>query len=156
MYISAFKTVAEALGQQRVTLARAVVGNSCVERSFGAEQDDLALGARHGRVEQVALHHDRVRAHERQDDDGVLAALALVDGQCVGEREFTELAALVVDLELIAEVDRHAARLDGHDEADVAVEDLLRVVVLRLDDLVAEAEGLRGVREFRPLRRLRV
>ena len=40
---------------------------------------------------------------------------------------------------------------DSGDEADVAVEDLLRVVVLRLDDLVAEAEGLRGVREFRPL-----
>ena len=88
---SALESVVEALGKQRVALARAVVADGRVERGLGTEQDDLALGARHGRVEQVALHHDRVRADERQDDDGVLAALTLVDGQRIGAVSYTHL-----------------------------------------------------------------
>jgi hypothetical protein len=83
-----------------------------------------------------------LRAHG-DDDAGELAALAFVDGQRVGELQFVEFAGLVFDeaLRIVAHVDLQRIGVDGGDVADVAVEDFLVVVVVRLDDLVADAEG---------------
>ena len=139
------KRMREPFGEQRVAALRAVVFYGGLEGRLGTEEDDERLRTRDGRVEEVALEHDVMAGHEGQEDDRVFAALALVDAHGVGEGELADLRALVVDGRL-GEADGEVVGLELADVADVAVEDVLLVVVLRLHDLVPEAEGHDAVR----------
>ena len=86
-----------------------------------------------------------MRLEQRDDYHGVLAALRLVDADAVGEGEVARLGALEVML-LAVELDHQLARagVDRPHGADVAVEEVLVVVVPELDDLVARAELAAG------------
>ena len=77
---------------------------------------------------------------ENHDDGGVFAALALVDGAGVGELQFVEFVVLVGD-EFFVEEDGDFAFffVDAVDDSDVAVKDVLVVIVLDLHDAVADA-----------------
>ena len=71
----------------------------------------------------------------------VLAALALVNADGEGVREFVEVAELVLDGSAIVLHRKDLIdHLDCRDTADVAVEDFALVVVSRLQNLVADAE----------------
>ena len=77
---------------------------------------------------------------EYHDDGGVFAALALVDGASVGELQFVEFVVLVGN-EFFVEEDGDFALflIDAVDDSDVAVKDVLVVVVLDLHHSVADA-----------------
>ena len=76
------------------------------------------------------------------DDDGrIFAPLRLVDGRRVGKDELVEVSAVVFDRTPV-EVHNHRAvvGVDGLHESDVAVVDILVVVVTELHHAVADAE----------------
>ena len=64
-----------------------------------------------------------------------------MDGHGVGEDEFVEVARVIFD-RLAIEGDDHGtcAHVDGFDEADVAIIDVLIVIVAQLHNAVANAE----------------
>src|SRR5580704_6625678 len=78
---------------------------------------------------------------ERDHDDWVFRALALVDRRRIGEHKFVELAKAVTDVAPV-EIDAELAffHVDARHDAKVAVVDVLIVIVLDLHDLVARAE----------------
>ena len=78
---------------------------------------------------------------ERDHDGGKLRALGFVDGYGVSECYFVQLAKIVNHLPLI-ELHRDLAldQVDLRNLPNVAVEHVLVVVVLRLDDLVPDPE----------------
>ena len=57
----------------------------------------MSFGARDSGVDEVALQHDAVARIENDNDGGVFAALALVDGAGVGEHEFFDFVGFVID-----------------------------------------------------------
>ncbi len=77
---------------------------------------------------------------ENHDDSGVFAALALVDGAGVGELQFVEFVVLVGN-EFFVEEDCDFAFffVDAVDDSDIAVKNVLVVVVLDLHHAVAHA-----------------
>ena len=98
-----------------------------------------------------------MRLEQRDDDDGVFAALRFVDAHGVGEGEVVELAALE-GVHVAVEIGDEGAGLgvDGFDDADVAVEEVFVVVVAELDELVAGAEFAGGRAERAGVGRLGV
>jgi hypothetical protein len=62
-----------------------------------AHQNHKALTAGDAGIEQIALQHGVVLGHDRDHDGGVLRALALMDGCCVGRHQGVELAKAVGD-----------------------------------------------------------
>ena len=111
-----------------------------MEGAGGRKDPHVAFRAGDGRVDQVALQHHVVAGIENHDDGGVFAALALVDGAGVGELQFVEFVILVGD-EFFVEEDGDFAFffVDAVDDSDVAVKDVLVVIVLDLHDAVADA-----------------
>ena len=78
----------------------------------------------------------------RDDHGGIFRALALVDGRGIGRHQHVEFAKSVGDGPAVkAGDDLAGVGIDVVDIADVAVVDLLVVVVLDLHDLVAGGEG---------------
>ena len=77
---------------------------------------------------------------ENHDDGGVFAALALVDCAGVGELQFVEFVVLVGD-EFVIEEDGDFSLffVDAVDDSDIAVKNVLVVVVLDLHDAVTHA-----------------
>ena len=106
------------------------------------------LGTGDGGVDKVALEHDVVGEVDGDDDDGIFAALALVDGRGIGETKLVEFRGLVFHC-LAIEADGQCAILhvDSGDDSDVAVEHLFGVVVLELQHTVAFAEHESGTGE---------
>ena len=82
---------------------------------------------------------------ERDDHDRVFAALGLVDRDRVREGDVAELCALE-DLLVAPEVRGQPAGpgVEAGDDPDVAVEEVLVVVVPQLDDLVADLRAALG------------
>src|SRR5262245_40079603 len=80
----------------------------------------------------------------------VFAALAFVNRQGVGQGQLIQLVKVVDDLAVV-EADRQflVLQVDAGDAADVAVEDVLVVVVDRLQYLVAGAKGPAEAGDFR-------
>ena len=113
------------------------------EGAFVTDEDAELFGAGDGGVDEAALEENVVLGADGDDDAGELAALAFVNRQRIGGLELVELAGFVFDraLGIEADVQLHGIGVDGGDVADVAIEDLFVVVVVRLDDLVADAEG---------------
>src|SRR5260370_39383258 len=78
---------------------------------------------------------------QRDDDGGILASLRLMDRHCERERKLVQFSEIVNDRPAVKVHDDFALRLvDGGDTTDVAVEDVLVVVVPRLQHLVAGPE----------------
>src|SRR5580704_5622295 len=78
---------------------------------------------------------------ERDHNGWVFRALALMDGRRIGQHQLIQLAKAIIDVAAV-EIDAELAFLDvdmRHD-ADIAIVDLLVVIVLDLHDLVARAE----------------
>ena len=71
-----------------------------------------------------------MRRVQRDDDDGVLAALAFVDGSGVGQADFLDLVGIILD-DFLQEIDFDAAVLliDTDDSSEVAVENALVVII---------------------------
>jgi len=106
-----------------------------------AHQKDFFATSGDGGVEEVALEHHEVRFKQRDDDDGVLAALGFMDADAVGEGEVAEVAAGEgVGLAVEIGSERAFASVDCGDGADVAVEEGFVVVVAQLDDFIAAAK----------------
>src|SRR6267378_2644633 len=107
-----------------------------------ADQHDQLLAARDAGVEEVPLQHGVVLGHHRDDDGGVLRALAFVNRRSIGRHQRVECAKAVSNGTAV-KAGRKLARLRVYivDVADVAVINLLVVIVLDLHDLVAGCEG---------------
>jgi hypothetical protein len=110
---------------------------------FGlADEDEELLASGDGGVEEVALEQEVMLHGEGNDDGGEFGALGFVDGDGIGEREFVEFAEGVGDIALIeADDDLLIDGIDGVNGSDIAIEDLLVVVVFELDDFVADLEA---------------
>jgi hypothetical protein len=81
-------------------------------------------------------------SEHRDDHGGIFRALALVDSRRVGGHQHVEFAESVSDGPTVkASNDLAGIGVDVLDIADIAVVDLLVVVVLDLHDLVAGGEG---------------
>jgi hypothetical protein len=106
------------------------------------DQDHEPLSARDARIEKIPLQHGVVLSHHRDDDRRILRPLRFVDRGRVGRDEGVELAEAVGDSPPI-EAGDELAGIGVHivDGADVAVVDLLVIVVLDLHDLVTRREG---------------
>src|SRR6516164_1980218 len=105
-------------------------------------KDHQTLAARHPRVDQVSLQHRVVLSAERDHDGRVFRTLALVNRRRVGQHQLIEFAKAVGEISAI-EVDGELAFLhvDARHDAEVAVVDLLVIVVLDLHDLISRTEG---------------
>src|SRR5260370_4280265 len=79
---------------------------------------------------------------ERNHDGWIFRALALVDGRRVGQHQLIQLAKAVIDVAAV-EIDAELAflHIDARHDAEVAIVDVLVVIVLDLHDLVARTEG---------------
>jgi len=100
----------------------------------------VAFRTRDGCVDEVALQHNAVARIENDNDGGVFAALALVDGAGVGEHEFFDFVGFVIDgLVIVKDGDFFGVLADFVDDADVPVEHVLVVVVADLHHAVADA-----------------
>src|SRR4029453_14515508 len=97
---------------------------------------------RYAGVEQVPLQHRIVLGHDRDNDGWIFGALALVDRGGIGRNQHVEFTKSVSDGSAVETSDKFSRiRIDVVDVADVAVIDLLVVVVLDLHHLVAGREG---------------
>ena len=109
---------------------------------FLTDQYDELLAPRNAGIKQVPLQHGVVLRHDGNDNGGILRALGFVDRGGVGRDQRVEFAEAVGDGAPV-EARNKLARLgvDAVDLADVAIIDLLVVVVLDLHDLVAGRKG---------------
>jgi hypothetical protein len=132
----------------RVTLSNGDVADGIPQGTTLADDDTDFLGTGDSSVDKVALEHDVVGKVDGDDDDGIFAALTLVDGRGVGKAEFIKLCRFVFHLLTVeADGERTVFHVDGGDESDVTVEHFLGVVVLELQHAVALAEREAGTGE---------
>src|SRR5437868_549376 len=105
------------------------------------DQHDEALAACHPRVDQVPLQHRVVLRRQRDDHSRVFRALALVDGRRIGQHQLIQLTKAVSDVTAV-EIDAKLPFLhvDARHDAEIAVVDVVVVIILDLNDLVARAE----------------
>src|SRR4030043_317 len=118
-----------------------VVLDGDVERLVGADDYAELLRPSEGGVEEVALEQDIVLGQKRHDHGLVLTALGFVGGDGEGGGDVVQLLLLEPDLPA-GEIDQQpeVRLVDVDDEPDIAVEDLLLVVVPDLHDLVPDPE----------------
>ena len=122
-----------------------VVADGDGEGLPGADQHDELPRAGDGGVEEVALKHDVVLGQHGDDDGGIFAALAFVDADAVGRQQFIEVGE-IIDHGAVVHRDRQRL-LDGVnrlDAAEVAVENVLVVVIPDLHHLVADSINAAG------------
>src|SRR5258708_5326031 len=109
---------------------------------FLADQDDQLLTAGDTGVEQVPLQHRIMLSHDWNYHGRVFRALALVDGRRIGRDQcvkFTESIGHGTAIETRGEFT--GVGIDSVDIADVAIVDVLVIVILDLHDLVTRSEG---------------
>ena len=114
-----------------ITLSDGDMADGIPQGMFLTNDNADFLGTGDGGVDKVALEHDVVGEVDGDDDDGIFAALTLVDSRGIGEAEFVELRRLVFH-SLAIEADGQCAvfHIDSGDESDVAVKHFLGVVLL--------------------------
>ena len=106
-----------------------------------SDEHDEAAPSGDPRVDEVSLEEEELLHCEWHDDDRKLGPLAFVDRDGVGEGNFIEFVEVVNDLPAIEGDESLALEVvDFENLSDVSIEDLLVVVVARLNDLVADAE----------------
>jgi hypothetical protein len=107
-----------------------------------ANQHDEPLAAGDAGVDQISLQHRVVLRHERDHYRGVFLPLALVNRCSVCRHQGIEFAEAVGDRTPVETGDKLTfLRLDVRHKPNVAVVDLLVIVVLDLHDLVARCKG---------------
>ena len=132
----------------RVTLGDGNMADGIPKGTTLADDDTDFLGTGDSSVDEIALEHDVVGEVNGDDDDGIFAALTLVDGRGIGKAELVKLCRFVFHLLTVeADGERAVFHIDCVDESDVTVEHLLGVVVLELQHAVALAEGKAGTCE---------
>src|SRR6516225_9126168 len=106
------------------------------------DEHDEALATRHPRIDQISLQHRVMLRPQRDDYRRVFRALALVDCRRVGQHQLIELTKTICDFPAV-EVDVEFAflEIDARHDAEIAVVDVLVVIVLDLHDLVARTES---------------
>src|SRR5262252_8326865 len=98
--------------------------------------------ARYSRIHEVPLQHRVVLSTEGDYDGWIFRALALVNCRCVGEHQLIQLAKSIDDLTTVKlDADFAFLHVDARHNAEVAIVDILVVIVLDLHDLVARAAG---------------
>jgi hypothetical protein len=107
-----------------------------------ANQHDQSLAAGHPGVEEIPLQHRVMLGECRDDNGGIFGALALMNRRRIGRHQRVELAESVGHGPAV-EAGGEFARvcIDIYDVADIAVVDLLLVIVFDLHDLVAGGKG---------------
>ena len=140
----------EAFGEAGVAAGGFVVLDGAGEGAFVADEQAEVAGASQAGVEQVALQHHILAGVQDEHDGTILRSLALVDAESVGELQFVVVGVVVLDdgLRILDEQDLIVG-FDVEDRADVAVEDVLVVVVDKLDHAVANAEAAGTAQQFR-------
>ena len=95
-----------------------------------------------GGAEVIRQLAQMLAVNDRDDHGGIFRALAFVNGRGIGRYQHVEFAKSVSDGSTVkAGNDLACIGVDVVDIADVAVVDLLIVIVLDLHDLVAGGEG---------------
>ena len=112
------------------------------DRLLLADQHRQPLSPRDPGLEQVPPQHGVVLGQHRDHHGRILRTLALVERRGIGRHQRVQLAETVNEIASL-EPRGELARLRVHigDEADVAVVNLLVVVVLDLHHLVAGGKG---------------
>src|SRR5262249_23360854 len=107
-----------------------------------SNQADQLLASGNAGVEKVPLQHGVMLSEYWDDHGGIFRPLAFVNGRRVRRHQRIEFTESVRDGPAI-EANNYLARVGGNivDGADVAVVDLLVVVVLDLHDLIAGRKG---------------
>jgi hypothetical protein len=106
------------------------------------DQHDQTLAARDPGVEKVALQHRVVLRHDRDDHGWIFRTLAFVNRRGVGGHQHVQFTKPVGDGSAVEDGTELAiSGVDTFDVANIAVVDLLVVVVLDLHNLVAGGEG---------------
>src|SRR5262252_7791428 len=98
--------------------------------------------ARYSRIHEVPLQHRVMLSTEGDYDGWIFRALALVNRRRVGEHQLIQVAKPVDDLSAVKlDADFAFLHVDARHHAEVAIVDILVVIVLDLHDLVTRAEG---------------
>ena len=131
-----------------IALGDGDVADGIQQGTFLPDDNADFLGTGDGGVDKVALEHNVVGEVDGDDDDGIFAALALVNSRGIGEAKLVEFRGLIFHC-LAIEADGQCAvlHIDSGDKSDVAVEHFLGVVVLELQHTVAFAEYESGTGE---------
>ena len=139
-----FLTVEEIQAAQEsgVAPARLVVPYRDAQSFSLSNHYEQPLGAGDPGIDQVALEQHEVLHGHRNHHRRELRALRLVDGHRVGQGDFVQLSEFVWH-QPVVEADRKLLfdGIDLLDDADIAVEHFLLVVVLSLDNLVTHLES---------------
>src|SRR5271163_4110187 len=107
-----------------------------------SDQHHKPLAACDASVEQVSLQHRVMLREYRDDHGGIFRALAFVDGGRVSGHQHVELAKSVSHGPTVeTRNDRAGIGVDVIDITDIAVVDLLVVIILDLHDLVAGSKS---------------
>ena len=121
---------------------RADVANRDAQLLLLADQDEKPLAPRDARVDQVALEQHVVLRGERDHHRWTLRSLRLGDRDRVSRRNLVQIPKVVFNQPLVEALgDLLLDFINSLDDPDIAVEHVLVVVVLRLDDLVAHLES---------------
>ena len=98
-------------------------------------------GTRHCRVQQVALQHHVVACGHRHDDGLVFRALRLVDGDRIRQADVVQFSILENDWPIV-ELNGYPffVLVNSSDDALVTIENVVLVVVSRVDDQIAFAQ----------------
>ena len=105
------------------------------------DQHQQPLAPRDPRVNQVALQQHVVLRGQRNYHRRELRSLRLVDRDRIGQGDLVQLPEVVLNQPFVeAHCDLLLDGINALDDPDVAVEHVLVVVVLGLDDLVADLE----------------
>src|SRR6516164_4497180 len=96
----------------------------------------------YSRIHEVPLQHRVMLSTEGDYDGWIFRALALGNCRCIGEHQLIQLAKPVDDLSTVKlDADFAFLHVDARHHAEVAIVDILVVIILDLHDLVARAEG---------------
>src|SRR5262252_8328980 len=100
------------------------------------------FAARYSRIHEVPLQHRVMLSTEWDYDGWIFRALALVNRRCIGEHQLIQVAEPVDNLTTVKlDADFAFLHVDARHHAEVAIVDILVVIVLDLHDLVARTEG---------------
>lgn len=125
-----------------VSLARLIVPDGQAQSLPLPYHHQKLPGAGDPGIDQVPLEKHEVLHGHRDHHGWKLRALGLVDGDRVGRRNLIQLAVVVSHQPaVVADGNFLLDRIDLPDDADVAVENFLFVIVLGLDHLVARLES---------------
>ena len=113
-----------------------------MQRLFRANQHQQLFRPGDASIEHIPSQHHIVSHQNQRYDDGIFRVLGLVNGGRIGQGQFIQLCSVILDQPVI-ELHRERPVLPIHllNDADIAVEYFLLIVVLDLYDLVVLPVG---------------